>query len=337
MKVAKDMINKFNLPDEVKAAIIKETIVVDQDSYILTPRAIAILDAIYGSTWDNSVETINQQIRGDHPEPELEIGYEDGSKLTMKGEYTFGTFQKVCPPHDQKFIDSVPYGWEIEQIRANYPSLYIFHAGDLKKLIRMGEGYAKWLKDLEFIKNSQFEQIENPYSFEYTVHLYMDKDLLTIQEACERGIVVNGSHPYHWRYSKKLKGILFLDYKQTAPWDPKEVKGVCFVGGSDKSVAAKIAALATDYEFLFDGSLTNGTEISRFDILKGRPGHLPTGKTLFAISTGLLTSDIHAEYSRTFEEQPKEVTPTVRTNGRQKIIDNGKCQWPAAKQRKGHR
>lgn len=37
-------------------------------------------------------------------------------------------------------------------------------------------------------------------------------------------------------------------------------------------------------------------------------------------------------------EQPKEPgTPTVRGNGRQKLVDNGKRQWPEAKRRKGHR
>lgn len=38
------------------------------------------------------------------------------------------------------------------------------------------------------------------------------------------------------------------------------------------------------------------------------------------------------EYAR----QQRNVTPTVRGNGRQKIIDNGKCTWPSAYTRKGH-
>ncbi|QBZ70684.1 hypothetical protein pETSU_103 [Edwardsiella phage pEt-SU] len=48
-------------------------------------------------------------------------------------------------------------------------------------------------------------------------------------------------------------------------------------------------------------------------------------------------SDMEGYSRHYFPVKEKEVTPTVSTNGRQKIIDNGKRQWPEAKRRKGHR
>lgn len=253
------------------------------------------------------------------------------SELSMKEEYTFRTYEPACPPHDQEFIDTIPYGYEIEQIRIHHRNLYIFFAGSLARLIELGKAYSKWMKDLEFIQNSHFEQIENPYSFEYVCHMYTGDDHITMQQAYERGILVEGSHPYHWRYSNKLAGIVFLDYNQNTVWKlTKQITGI--------SLPADIKPLRlADYEFLFDDSLTKGTEGSRLDILKGRSAYQTTGKTLFAMSTGMILNDVHVGYSRTFEEQPKEVTPTVRGNSRQKLIDNGKRSWPAAKQRKGHR
>lgn len=213
-------------------------------------------------------------------------------------------------------IDSVPYGWEIEQIRINHPSLYNFHDGDVENLIKMGRAYATWLKDLEFIKNSHFEQIENPYSFEYTCHMYMGEDLLTMQEAYERGIVVEGTHPYHWRYSKQREDILFLGYKQ--------IPG--------------LRVLEEEHAFLFDESLSHGTEVYRFDVLNGRDNtHQTANKTRHVMVTGGAHTFQYGASFIDYEHQPKEVTSTVRTNGRQKIMDNGKHQWPSAKQRKGHR
>lgn len=61
-------------------------------------------------------------------------------------------------------------------------------------------------------------------------------------------------------------------------------------------------------------------------------------KTLFGVSTGMaLYTDMEGYSRHYFPVKEKEVTPTVRTNGRQKLVDNGKRQWPEAKRRKGHR
>jgi len=62
-----------------------------------------------------------------------------------------------------------------------------------------------------------------------------------------------------------------------------------------------------------------------------------TGKITTTILKGrkILESDVN--FDPACEELSKEINKTLPTDGHRKIIDNGKRQWPAAKQRKGHR
>lgn len=287
------------------------------------------------------------------PPPESEVAHpgEDGKelhKLAMKNEYKFDSFV----PNQKKHyftIDSIPHGQALEVLRVRYPSLYKFHENDTTRLVELGKAFEKWIEDCQYILNSNYQQVENPFDFPAVCHMYTGDEFLTMRQADESGITVGGSHPYYWRYSNKLNGIMFLDHKFVINPSNVEVKGINFrmgqspvkvlhVGGAPKVADwGKILEETKDIPLdqLFAGGIHNS------DIHHGVPisrGHQVTGKTLFAVSTGMaLPTPISYGVSlRTLEEkEPNQ--PTVRTNGRQKIIDNGKRQWPAAKTRKGHR
>ena len=286
------------------------------------------------------------------PPPESEVAHpgEDGKelhKLAMKNEYKFDSFV----PNQKKHyftIDSIPHGQALEVLRVRYPSLYKFHENDTTRLVELGKAFEKWIEDCQYILNSNYQQVENPFDFPAVCHMYTGDEFLTMRQADESGITVGGSHPYHWRYSNKLNGIMFLDHKfVVSPYDV-EVKGINFrmgqspvkilhVGGAPKVVDWGTILEGTKdipLDQLFAGGIHQG---NHFGTPASR-GHQVTGKTLFAASTGMAlnTSVSYGVSLRSFEErEPNQ--PTVRTNGRQKIIDNGKRQWPAAKTRKGHR
>lgn len=291
-----------------------------------------------------------EQVRFIPPESEVTHYGPDGKelhKLAMKNEYKFDSFV----PNQKKHyftIDSIPHGQALEVLRVRYPSLYKFHESDTTRLIELGKAFEKWIEDCQYILNSNYQQVENPFDFPVVCHMYTGDEFLTMRQADERGITVGGSHPYYWRYSNKLNGIMFLDHKFVANPSNIEIKGINFsmnqspvkvlhVGGAPKVVDwGKILEESKDIPLdqLFAGGIHQGNHF-------GTPAsrsHQTTGKTLFAASTGMAlnTTVSYGVSLRSFEErEPNQ--PTVRTNGRQKIIDNGKRQWPAAKTRKGHR
>lgn len=98
------------------------------------------------------------------------------------------------------------------------------------------------------------------------------------------------------------------------------------VGGTDW---AKI--LGEGKEISTDGIFANGVRVGTM--------YSPSSprKTMMCVSTGMALCTDMEGWGRQFRENEKEVVPTVRTNGRQKLVDNGKRQWPEAKRRKGHR
>ncbi len=83
------------------------------------------------------------------------------------------------------------------------------------------------------------------------------------------------------------------------------------------------------------------------DVHIGINGGVPVGKSTMTqpkkrvagavVSTGMALYTDMEGWGRQFREEPKDVVPTVKGNGRQQIVDNGKRQWPGVKTRKGHR
>lgn len=274
-------------------------------------------------------------------------GGEELHKLTMKNEYKFDSFV----PNQKKHyftIDSIPHAQAIEVLRVRYSALYKFHENDTTRLVELGKAFEKWIEDCQYILNSNYQQVENPFDFPAVCHMYIGDEFLTMRQADERGITVGGSHPYYWRYSNKLNGIMFLDHKFVINPSNVEVKGINFrmgqtsakilhVGGAPKVVDwSKI--LEETKNIPTDQIFASYIHIGNHDQTSVTRHHQVTGKTLFAVSTGMAlnTSVSYGVSLRSFEErEPNQ--PTVRTNSRQKIVDNGKRQWPAAKTRKGHR
>ena len=179
-----------------------------------------------GVDWDGSVEAINSRINRNPviidedmiPVPlrcskivEDDIEFErlvsppaesdvthyayDGrslDKLTMKNEYKFENFTPSQKKH-YFHIDSVPHGKAIELLQEFYPSLYKYHESN-GDLIKLGGAFEKWIADCKWVRESHFEQIENPHDFPSVAHMYAGNDFLTMREAFEQSYFVERSH-----------------------------------------------------------------------------------------------------------------------------------------------
>lgn len=111
---------------------------------------------------------------------------------------------------------------------------------------------------------------------------------------------------------------------------PKEVQGVGIETGKVLVVGAKSLIGPTDWNKI----LNEGKQIPLEDLHAG----ISPRKTMMGVTTGMALFSDFEGYGMKYRQFPeKEASPTVRTNGRQKLVDNGKCTWPSAKQRKGHR
>lgn len=392
MTISKKAIDLLNLDPEVKAELLKELIEADYDSYILTPKAMLILNGLNEQARKDALDgviSINVGKLGElnhngriymngehitagktakeilaelaHPSvtaskivedevhfekitpiiPGAKVTHYFGDrvpleKLTMKNEYKFESWEP-SQKKDYIVIDSIPHGEAIEKIKELYPSLYNF-AKHNKDLVELGAAFVKWVDDCKWVRDSHFEQIENPIDFPKVAHMYTGDEFLTMREAFEQSYFVERSHPYYWRWSKKMNGVVFMDFRY-ANIDP-EIKGVQLAGKGNPIkilyTGPKPAIGPTNWKEI----LELGRNIPLGDINAGVP-HQVTGKVRYttgmALHTGGCFSDMEG-YGVSYRGFPeKEVTPTVRTNGRQKLVDNGKRTWPGAKQRKGHR
>lgn len=276
MSISKKTIDNMLLPPEVKAELQKELIKVDQDSYLLTPKAIQILNKLNG-------EIINAAQLG-------RLNLND--RIYMNGEHiTAGkTVAQIIDEHmrqsSTKIVEDEP---DFEKRKVIPPESEVTFYNEsripLEKLTMKDEyKFESWQKAMK----------ENP------------DQVLEIDS---------------------LGGVT------------GEIKGVCL---THKQSTVKI--LVTEPRSLIGGTnwakLFEDVKLIPIEDLHAGMVDRPnsSGKTLFAVSTGMAlnTSVSYGVSLRSFEErEPNQ--PTVRTNGRQKIIDNGKRQWPEAKRRKGHR
>lgn len=148
---------------------------------------------------------------------------------------------------------------------------------------------------------------------------------------------INGEviHPRHYYYNKESKQIIWFSYKSLSKNNDfltKTPLKTTIDGGDSihrrlkESMAASVIQIL-NIDSLPDGDINNGIMNSTAIVMR-------------VISTGMALGTYtdmegHGQIPRT--ENEKETTQTVKTNSRQKIVDNGKHKWPAAKTRKGHR
>lgn len=163
-------------------------------------------------------------------------------------------------------------------------------------------------------------------------------------------VVVDGKllHPRHYRVARNCE-VTFLNwevagkditvnYSKGARWDvdlnshhrDKNMLRDFIDGLPDPDAAASFGKMARRIEALRGGFPVQDIDSAS---LYGTKMY----KTKLA-STGMaLCTDMEGYGRHYFPVKEKENPPTVRTNSRQKLVDNGKRQWPGAKQRKGHR
>lgn len=133
-------------------------------------------------------------------------------------------------------------------------------------------------------------------------------------------------HPRHYRYNKNNGEVIFMDHRILS-----------------KGTKVKTTVHKTESDFEFQVSKDRlpdwGKMMKEFNFTM--PQGQPSGKTQTKprlASTGMaLYSDMEGWGAQYRAEQPEDLPETVKGNGRQVIIDNGKHKWPAPKQRKGHR
>lgn len=208
---------------------------------------------------------------------------------------------------------------------------------------------------LDLMKNLSTPEDMYPdveYSADFLIQFFMNALYYDDYEMASMNfeVVVDDKllHPRHYRVARNTCELTFLNwevagkdvkvnYSKGARWDvdlnsyqreKNELRD--FINTlPDPEKASQFGVIARRIEAMRGGILPDIDSLAMY----GTQLH----KTKLA-STGMaLCTDMEGYGRHYFPVKEKENPPTVRTNGRQKLVDNGKRQWPEAKRRKGHR
>lgn len=293
MTISKKTIDLLNLDQEVKAELLKELIEADYDSYILTPKAMLILNDLNEQAVDDACNghvTFNIGKFG-------ELNH--NGRIYMNGEHITG-------------------GQVAKQIQAELRA-ELDHPKSLPQIID---------ENMQFVST---KIVEDEVHFEKVAYDGRSLEGLTMKdeykfESFQRAIEQNQDK------------VIIIDSIPTATG---EIKGVQ-LSNQDRPVKILVTGPKSingglSWKEILD--MTKGIPLE--DLHAGVPHHQVTGKVRYATGMALHTGGCFSDmegYGVSYRGFPeKEVAPTVSTNGRQKLVDNGKRQWPGAKQRKGHR
>lgn len=213
--------------------------------------------------------------------------------------------------------------------QAKYPTAFNedmdpYRVRDISFLLFAAENHLLDMKELPH--PDVFDDIE--YTVESRAH-FMGKEWMSDWEMkMKLEVYINNQllHPRHYRYNKLHNEVIFMD--------PRIIAN----GAKVRTVAHKTAS-----DFEFHVSKTRGEDwgkmVKEFELHPRQNDiHHKTQTKPRLASTGMaLCSDMEGWGVQYRAEQPEDLPETVKGNGRQVIIDNGKHKWPAPKQRKGHR
>lgn len=264
--------------------------------------------------------------------------------------------------YDAVQIDSVSAEVRINYLKKYLPELFERNNTPEEDL-KMLKAYDRWQSDMAFINmlgiHDKYPDIK--YDPVTEIAHYISDRYLTKCRAYRLGITVtsNGNilHPRHWSYCPATREVTYMNYKV--------IDGVMLVnkpaGAEQDTDLAMLyqrvrefckeknirVQFSNELETLDEiASLSTPGSASIMNVIKGRQHGLRRGVIHF------LSSEFNGDWYtkgfplglvpvpgglQTLSQEPEDITPTVKGNSRQKIIDNGKHQWPEARTRKGRR